>query len=49
MERKDSYTLTLKALLQGLIPNATPPAIIKIVDLVHDLLPDIEAFGKWVD
>ena len=32
MERKDSYTLTLEALLQGLIPNATPPAVIKIID-----------------
>lgn len=49
MERKDSYTLTLEALLQGLIPNATPPAVIRIIDLIHDLLPDIDAFGKWFD
>ena len=49
MQRKDSYTLTLEALLQGLIPNATPPAVIKIVDLIHDLLPDLDAFGKWFD
>ena len=49
MERKDSYTMMLEALIQGLIPYATIPVLIKIDDVIHDLALDIDAFGKWLD
>ena len=49
MERKDSYTMMLEALIQGLIPYATLPVLIKIDDVIQDLALDIDAFGRWFD
>jgi len=45
----ERYSLVLEYLFQGLIPNATPHALGKIDDVMHDLALDGEAFGKWFD
>ena len=45
----ERYSLFLEYLIQGLIPNATPHALGKIDDVMHNLALDGETFGKWFD
>ncbi len=41
--------MTLETLIHGLLPNATPPVLGKIDNVLNDLELDWYAFGKWFD
>lgn len=49
MVNYERYAKMLETLIHGLLPNATPPVIDKIENILIDLELDWYAFGTWFD